>query len=321
MTRRNLGWLLCVAIMSVGLVARAQVGPRPTSVRTQVGLHGLVALATTDEWDRVLALVLDTARVEHAAVAQHHPVLIMPMDAVAMGAPDSFDANGHAIWELKGLDVWFERPERVDPRIVPIHTAGGVEYPTTREEWRDVRWIADLERLIGREAATVNPRYVTGTLSGDGRVAARIHLDGGTLEASEPAAPHNAEVFQFLPLRGAIDHPIQQPLTDRIVFTPTPSHGLRIVLKPSDGRPTRTVELKTTMDAIPIEIASLPTAPARAVAGTAGEASHFEAFYDLLDTPADKRLIPGSPIPVATATAAATDVVIWCPGGSMRLPR
>jgi hypothetical protein len=304
-----------------GLAARergtSRATPSGTAVRAEVGFRGLVAIATTPTWDRAAVLLVDVPHAAQDRVPAHRPLLTLPIAAVQDARPDAYADPQHTqgMWDLRNQEVRFERSEDTDARLSAAHTAADVRYPTTRDQWRDVRWIADFERILGPGQGVVKAAYVTGPVRGQSLVATRIVLEAGMVEAREPAEPYNALEYQFLPMRGVLRTP---PLAERLVFVPTPTATLRLVLTPFDGHPARTIVLRAKNGAVPIEITNLPDPVTHAAPtdGTPAEqlASHFAAFYDLLarPVPVAQRLIPGSPQPFPTATAAPEIEPIYC---------
>jgi hypothetical protein len=330
-------WVLVLGIVMAGMVgstiaAREKATARAISngsvVRAEVGFHGLVAVATTPGWDRATVLLVDVAHSRQDRLPAHRPQLILPVAAVQGARPDAYADPEHTrgMWDLRHQEVRFERGETSDTRVVAAHTATDVRYPTSREQWRDVRWIADFERILGPGQGVVKTGYVTGPLRGPSPVTTRIVLEAGAVEASEPAEPYNALEFQFLPVHGGLrTPPVRQPLSERLVFVPTPTATLRIVLTPFDGSPARTIALRAGSGIVPIEITNLPDPVNHGTMaeGTPAQelAAHFAAFYDLLATPVAERLIPGSPQPFSILTAAPdVEPVLCLPGRMVWLP-
>ena len=129
------------------------------------------------------------------------------------------------------------------------------------------------------------------------RVAARVYLDGGRLEAGIPSQRiFRDRMFEF---RGAGTEPkLRQALTDAVVWSlDSDSRTVVVEIVPSDGGPVKRLVLARNGAPRELFISNLPSEnlPAgthHAVSEEEMAALHFGAYYELLMQPAADRPLP-----------------------------
>ena len=237
------------------------------------------------------------------------------MAAVESGTPDAFADVEHRIgvWELANYRVELNTSASKGP-LRPVQTAATVTYPRSSEEWRDVKWMVSMEKLVGSGLGGIRSDLMTSTDLRGSMLSARIALGAGTVEATEPPEPWNQNEQRFLVLKGPTPgRPFQQAATQRTLFKPEPSESFLIILRPSDGGPVREIELKAAVSEIPITISNHTTMDTLLNHESPHQAVHSMAFYDLLATPAKTPLIPSALVPYPTTHTAASPG-FFCPG-------
>lgn len=317
----------CAIVLSVVMLGSATAyGTRSASVghsslsQVDVSFEGLMALVRSSAFDQASVLVVEAT---HATLRRdlppHRPILVIPVAAVRGARPDSYADAQHTlgVWNLQNQDVSFRRvASGLNSRIRPVRTADGVQYPTSPAEWRDVKWIVDMDRLVGAGRGRVKDEFMTKKDLRDTVVASRVTLESGTLASTEPAEPWNRGEMRFLPLQGQpAARPYQQAATHRLVFTPDIDSTLRIVLSPFDSSPVRELELLPTAAPVHVTISNLPTVShlLNAHHDEPPQAVHFLAFYDLLATPAAEPVVPSALVPYPSVRTTATPGA-FCPG-------
>jgi hypothetical protein len=280
-----------------------------TQIRPVIGFEGLVALIRSQAFDRGAVVLVDPTRATlHRDLPAHRAILTIPMAAVKSGTPDAFADAEHRIglWELKDYRVEFGSSAAAGP-LRPIETASSVVHPRTANEWRDVKWIVSMDRLVGEGRGGIRSHLMTSTDLRNSILSARVSLGAGTIEATEPAAPWNQNEVRFLVLKGLTsDRPVQQAATQKLLYKPQQAESFRISLKPSDGGLTREIELKATGGEIPISISNHSTMDTLMNHEFPHQALHFLAYYDLLATPAAAPVVPTSLVPYPTTRTEAS---------------
>lgn len=165
--------------------------------------------------------------------------------------------------------------------------------------WRDLRFVPDMQALTGDgridpallgaddTASTVLPR----------RVAARVYLDGGRLEAGVPSQRiFRDRLFEF---RGAGTEPkLRQALTDAVVWSlEADSRTVVVEIVPADGGPVKRLVLARNGAPHELFISNLPAENVphgthRAMSQDEMAALHFGAYYELLMQPPTDRPLP-----------------------------
>ncbi len=310
--------IVVLAFAATGTLPRFGHDARASApTKVAVSLEGLMALIHSPAFDRAAVVAVDATRATlRRDLPAHRPLLSIPLHAVRNAVPDEYADAGHTIglWGIANMQVSF-RTSAADRRIRSVRTADGVRYPRTAEDWRDVKWLIEMDRLVGLGLGRVKDEV----LSADPRttiVAARIGLEGGTLEATEPPEPWNQGETRFLALRGLTsERPAQQAVTQRILFTPDADDTIHIVLTPFGGGATRVIEIQAAGETTPVTISNHSTSPTllNAHHDNPPQAVHFLAFYDLLATRASQPVIPSGLVPFPDVRTSATPG-LFCPG-------
>jgi len=297
--KRKLGSLGIIAVFIAGLVATRGIeatsaGPQ---IRPSISFEGLAALVRSEAFDRGVVVLVDPTRATlQPNLPAHHAMLAVPMSAVKSGTPDSFtDATKTiGVWELANVRVEL-RTSATGP-LRPVRTAPSVTHPRTPEEWRDVKWIVDMKALAG--SSEIRSTLMTATDLRGSALSARVALGAGTIEATRPPEPFSQSEVRFLVLRGLTPaRPVQQAVTQKLLYTPDAAESLAIVLHPSDRSAPRTIELKASADEIPISVSNHTTMNTLVNGEMPQQGVHSLAFYDLLATPAKTPVIPSALVP------------------------
>ncbi|MBY0493814.1 MAG: hypothetical protein K2Y23_06330 [Cyanobacteria bacterium] len=303
------------AALATGIVVAGGTGTAMNEgqmIRAAISFEGLVALVRSPNFDRGAVVLVDPTRSAYQPhLPSHHAMLTIPMSAVRSGTPDSFTDSTKTIgvWELANTRIEFESSATGSLR--PVRTAADVTHPRTIEDWRDVKWIADMKSLAG--TSEIRPSVMTAADLSSAGLNARVTLSAGTIEAVRPPEPFNRSEVRFLVLKGlTAGQPMQQAVTQSLLYTPSKAQSFAIVLRGSDGT-VRRIELRATGEKTPISISNHTTMDTMMDGEMPREGVHFFAYYDLLATPTKTPVIPTALVPYpATNTAASPG--FYCSG-------
>ena len=306
--KRKCAVLAIATIVAVATIAANS--PRVASgdplIRPSVTFEGLAALVRSEAFDRGAVVLVDPTRSTlQSHLPAHHAMLTIPMSAVKSGTPDGFaDAEQRVgVWELANASVSFETSATGPLR--PMRTAANVTHPRTAEEWRDVKWLINMDAVAG--SSEIRSSLMTAAdLRGSG-LNARVALGAGTIEATVPSEPYSQSEVRFLPLHGLTNgRPFQQAGTRRLLYTPDAARSFAIVLQPSNGGAPRKIELRPTAERITINISNHTTMDTLTNGEMPQRAVHFLSYFDLLAKPVTTALVPSSLVPYPSTTTAAS---------------
>lgn len=247
-----------------------------------------------------------------------------------VGIPGAGGLQQVGLWDLTDTQVLVRRPGGGElGGGVTFHEGTGA-VPTSPPErmddpeaWRDLRYVADLQRICGQ--STIAPGLSSLGSASTGaqpprQIRGRVRFGGGLLEGAIPSAQiHRDKIFQFSTGEGSEVH--RQPLTDTLRWSLSNqdrSDGSNYVVVDlvslREGRQaTRTLMLSDRGRACRLSISNMPVHDDGAASqhGTEEEmaALHFGAYYKLLRKqpadqplprlwvpPADRRLGLGGPV-------------------------
>ena len=294
------------------------------SVSLSVLFTGLCALVGDGDGKPGQVLLLDTqgiGQVQGVTLPAHAPTLVVSLNdlanpensgpsrvvAGAPGAGGRVDQVG--LWDLSKAEVRIR---------VPGGTGSGVRYfrpgrldtswpappgdPHDPAAWRDLRFVPNMTALVGD--GRIDPSLIAD--AGEGpralprAVAARIHLDGGVLEAAIPSQQsYRDDVFQF---KGAgAPSGVPQAMTDTMHWKlTTEASAIVIEVIPVDGGRPKQLLLAPSARPHRVFISNLPAdndaehaeAHGHALTDEQMIALHFGAYYALLKTPPPDRPLP-----------------------------
>lgn len=299
------------------------------SVAVSIVFTGLCALVAEGDRRPAQVLLVDArgvGEVEGVMLPEHAPTLVASLSTLAnpeTSGPTrvvaAWPGRGSAaasppgrgfgvpeqigIWDLQGSEVRIRVPGREGAGVTLYEPAPSQSsWPAPPRDtgdpaaWRDLRFVPDMKALAGD--GRIDPALVaTGDAPGGGlpqRLAARIHLDRGRLEAGIPSQTvFRGSVFEF---RAAGMAPrLRQALTDAVRWSlETDAEAVVIEIAPSDGGPVKRLVLSPSDVPHDLFISNLP---AENVAADAHHdmseedmaALHFGAYYALLmHEPAEK---------------------------------
>ncbi|HUL76012.1 MAG TPA: hypothetical protein VL691_02015 [Vicinamibacteria bacterium] len=285
------------------------------SVALSIVFTGLCAVVADGDRAPAEVLLVDASRVGEVggvAIPAHAPTLVVSLDALANAAssgPTRVVLAGSGgglseqlgIWDLTGSEVRIRVQEgkTEGPAAARPHAASSWPEPPrdldNPDAWRDLRFVPNMSRIVGDgriDPALVAPVGLSNRLPG--AVSARIHLEGGRLEAGMPTQHgHRADVFEF---RGRGEAPkLRQAMTDVVRWgLETDAGAVVIEISPVDGGPARRLVLAPSATPHTLFVSNLPT---ENVVGGAHHAIndlhmgalHFGAYYKLLkNEPADE---------------------------------
>jgi hypothetical protein len=294
---------VALSIVFTGLCALVADGDRGPAQVLLVDARGVGEVGGVVLPDHAPTLVASLATLANAATS-------MPTRVIGAGQGRG-PADQLGVWDLTGSEVRIrvQGGERTGLELFrPPRGASSWPAPPRRgddpDAWRDLRFVADMDTLAGD--GRVDPTLVasdesTGHLPR--AVAARVHLDGGTIGGGIPSGEvHRADLFEF---RGRGGEPkLRQALTDTIRWSlETPAVAVVVEIVPSNGEPVRRLLLAPSASPHTLFVSNLPAqnTPEHAHHALSDEqmgALHFGAYYKLLlNEPADR------PLPIVVGPA------------------
>jgi hypothetical protein len=279
------------------------------------GLCALVAGGNGRPAQVLLADARGIGQVGGVALPEHAPALVVSLGALAnaetsgpsrvvtgsakFGVPEQI-----GIWDLKGTEVRIKVQGR-EGEAVELFRPSRSSWPVPPRDlgdpvaWRDLRFVPDMTTLAGD--GRIDPALVTtaeaAPMALPQRLAARIFLDGGRLEAGMPSQKiFRDRVFEF---RGGGGEPkLRQALTDAVVWSVDPGPRTVVVeIAPLDGGAVKRLVLagggaphELFVSNLPAE--NVPHALHHAVSEEEMAALHFGAYYELLMQPPADRPLP-----------------------------
>ena len=296
-----------LSIVFTGLCALVAEPERGTGQVLLVDAKGLGEVGGVTLPEHSPTLVVSLASLANAESSGPSRVVVAwPGDgASAMGALAVPGQIG--LWDLSGSEVRIRIQGGASRGLRVFRaSADGSSWPkpprngNDPEEWRDMRYIADMNALTG------DGRIDPSLLATNGErlpsaVAARFRLDSGLVEAGIPShESHRDDWFEFRGSGG--DARVRQALTDSIRWSVNAAAGpIVIEIAPVGGDPVRQLVFKPSAIHQAF-VSNLPVHNRSAEAHHALDdnemaALHFGAYYKLLKTtPTDVALpAPWSP--------------------------
>jgi len=315
------------AAVSLGQVLSAKEARAEGTSQLQMSIDimGLNAVVDDRRTKRAEVLFMSPLNV---GMPKHRPFLIANMNDVA-NAEDAqptivtvVPAAGGGVQQLALWDL-------TDLQVV-VRDAGGAEitggvtlsegsdsaplsiptHPDDPESWRDLRYVANMQRICGdgeiaRGLSSLDSPLSGGTASVAELVSGRIRFSGGALGGALPSREeHRLVEYRFSHRDGSI---LTQPLTDTIRWSVTHDAGgnylaLDLVPLRRNGKATRSLMLPQRGRACRVAISNLPTENPDGQAHHAMSmdemaALHFGAYYKLLhhqpaDQPVPQLIVP-----------------------------
>ena len=308
---------------------------------------GLMALVPNEDGTELTVLLLNVDHAYHtsdgAHVEHHNPFLIAragnctgqcPKRDATVASPlfpdksgtvalDALEAavGGGGAWLLSGSELSVHKGSTSDPELPALELRTNVRgtdngeplmIPTTSTEREDFSWIASLEELC--PTCTLNPDILA-TQPPEGLVVARLRLRAGKVFTYSVARiGTNVTPVHFKRLDGTGNPAAYSQAITTWVGADIEISGdsIEIVEEKFDGGTGRSMILEPDAnDRIEIAVLNLPsfvppTSPSNA---SPQVGRHFEAYYDLAQTPPAKeeRLVPRAGAASTTATYSAVE--------------
>jgi hypothetical protein len=285
------------------------------------GLCALVAGADDRPAQVLLADAKHVGSIGGVTLPEHAPTLVVSLSAVANAETSgptrvvtAWPGRGSAAASSPGLS--FGVPEQVGlwdlwGMEVRIRTQGGegagarVFHPRAGEStwpapprdtgdpaaWRDIRYVPDMHALTGD--GRIDPALMATDTALPDRVAARVIIDRGTLQAGIPSQKlFRDRVFAFSGADG--EEKARQALTDAVVWTLDNGPGTVVVeIASVDGASVKRLVLAPGAAPHQLFISNLPSESGHHALGEDEMAAlHFGAYYELLMEPAGDRPLP-----------------------------
>jgi hypothetical protein len=316
------------------------------SAALSIVFTGLCALVTDGDRGPAQVLMVDARRVGEiggAVLPPHAPTLVASLRGLAnaetsnpsrvvaasQGASPAGAATGSVdqigIWDLTGSEVRVRVPGGQRAGLRVFRPSPGVSsWPSPPRDvddpdsWRDIRFLANMRTLAGD--GRVDPALVghDGDATSDlpRSVAARVYLEGGSVEAGMPSQRiFRNQLFEFRTARGELR--LRQALTDTIRWSLESDAG-PIVLEiiPVAGGPAKRLVFTAGVEPYAIYVSNLPAEDdSHHVHSVSGDqaALHFRAYYKLLrNVPQDEPAPQLGPAP-AVRTGAGMAGTRFCP--------
>lgn len=299
---------------------------------------GLMAFVPNEDGTEVTVLLLNVDHAYHtsdgAVVPPHKPLLLAragnctgtcPKRDAAIAnfiysdvpaAADSLESalvNGGG-WLLSGSDISIRKGSTSDPDLPALTRRTGVRttvIPTTSNEREDLSWIPNVKQLCAG-GCTLNSA-VLGNNPPAGLIAARIRVRSGNLFTYSVARiGGDVTPVHFQRLDGAGSGSNVQAIASMVgVDVQVSGSSIEIAESSFSGSAARTMLLEPdTNGKVEVAVLNLPAfVPPASADNLAPEVGkHFEAYYELLQTPPSReaRLVPR-----AGATGATYPQVSW----------
>jgi len=292
-------------------------------IALSVVFTGLCAVVANGDRAPAEVLLVDAGHVGEVGgvvIPGHAPTLVVSLDAltnapssaptrVVLAGPGGGLSEQLGIWDLTGSEVRIRvQGGKTEATARPSRVASSwpeaPRDPNDPEAWNDLRYVPNMGRLVGD--GRIDPALLgaNGGSTGLPRpISARIHLDGGRLEAGMPTQhAHRADVFEF---RGRGEAPkLRQAMTDVVRWSLEADGGAVVIeIAPADGGPVRRLVLAPSASPHTLFVSNLPTGSVaghshHAMSDESMGALHFGAYYKLLrNEPADE------PLPTIAAEA------------------
>ncbi len=292
------------------------------SAALSVVFTGLCALVTGGNNGSGQVLLVDAqgiGEVGGVVLPEHTPTLVTSLKnlanadsssptrvvVAAPGGGSAGSSRGATTAAAEQIGIWDLRGTEVRIRVQAREAAGLDVYRPSRGEsswpapprdfnnpnsWRDIRFVANMQALAGDgrvEPALIRDDGNAGPLPRS--VAARIHLEGGRVEAGIPSQEiFRGEMFEFRDARG--EPKLRQALTDTLRWTVEAGAGPVVVeITPVAGGPVKRLVFASSegphnlfVSNLPAENANHDIHHAAMLSDDQAAALHFGAYYKLL---------------------------------------
>jgi hypothetical protein len=293
---------------------------------------GLIAFVPSEDGTELNVLLLNTEHAAHtsdgSALPTHHPFLIaragnctgdcdsdtvvattMFRDQTSTTAQASLAeaVNNGAGWALNGSDLTVNKGSTSAPNLPALVLLDNVRgtvngapqiIPTTSAQREDITWVADGQQIC-TSGCTLNSA-VLGTQPPAGLIAARLRLRSGkvfTYNIARIGSDVTPVHFKRLDGTGSASSYSQAIATWVGADIEVDGDDIEIVESSFDGTPARSMKLSPdTTGKIEIAVLNNPShVPPSTTNNNAPQVGkHFEAYYDLYQTPParETRLVP-----------------------------
>ena len=302
---------VAMTIVFTGLCALVTGGDRAPAQVLLVDAKGIGAVDGIELPEHAPTLVVSLSSLANAATSSPTRVVVAWPDATTAAGADpgrgsEAPVNQIGLWDLAGSEVRIRvQGEEAAGLQLFRPSAGTSSWPEPPKNvhdpgsWRDLRYLADMGALAAD--GRIDPALVeTDEASGGSlprAVAARIHLDGGRLEAGIPSlGTFGDAVFEFRD--GAKAPRLRQALTDTLRWS-LESDATAVVIEITSvaGGSVKRLVLRPSATPHSLFVSNLPAENTGAHAHQAFSeeemaALHFGAYYELLRSKPTERPLP-----------------------------
>jgi len=313
-----------------------------TSFILKIFFSGLMVFTPSQDGHEMTVLLLAAGHSHHlsdgSALQRHKPLLLARAGSCSGDCPtrdsgvaqfvyadqslstaqDSLEAAVSGAWALSGSDISMQKASGSDPdlpalSVVSNARASSTLIPSTSSEREDISWIANLKQICP-SGCTLDSSVLASVPPST--IVARFHLRSGkvfTQSITRIGANVTPVHFSRLDGSGSASAYTQAIASWVGAEVEIGGSGIEIVESKFNGDPGRSMTL--TPDAnnsMEIAVLNLPpfVPPASANNDAPQVGKHFEAYYDLMETPPAKetRLVP---LAGAASGAASYPTIDW----------
>lgn len=303
------------------------------SFLVRILFSGLIAFVPSQNGTEVNVLLLNIDHTYHtsdsASLADHFPVLIARAGSctgtcptsdstiatktfsdqstnVAIASLEDAVAGGGA-WQLAGAELTIQRGSTSDPALPALDIHDGVRgttnslpnlVPTTSAQREDYSWLADLQQICSSGCDL--DEALIGTNPPPGIIAARLKLNTGklyTFSVARIGTDVTPVHFERLDEQGSISPYTQAIASWMASDIEVEGSSVKIVDSAYNSGAGRSMTLSPDSNGlVEVAVLNLPpfVPPTTSSNPSPAVGTHFEAYYELLDTPpsAATRLVP-----------------------------
>jgi hypothetical protein len=301
-----------LSIVFTGLCAVVTDGPQATGQVLLVDAQGVGEVRGMKLPEHAPTLAINLASLANADSS--YPTRVVTAWPGAAGLDSATGGRAQVgqlgLWDLRGSEVRILVQGGNAGGLHALEVPAGSSWPAPPQDpndpdaWRDLRFVADMKPLAGD--GQVDPALVSAQNATrlPGAVAAKIYLEGGTLEAGIPSeTAYRDDIFEF---QGAAGQPkLRQALTDTVMWNMNTEGTVVIEIRPVGGAPAKRLVLKPNATRHDVFVSNLPIENTvhdsrHAMSLEEMAAVHFGVYYKLLrHQPADQPL-PRVWVPPAT---------------------
>ena len=300
---------IAMTVVFTGLCALVTGGNRAPGQVLLVDAKGVGTVDGVELPQHAPTLVVSLASLANATTSNPTRVVVAWPDgataaAATPGGGAAAPVNQMGLWDLAGSEVRIRVQGAEGAGLQLFRPSDGTsswpEPPKNVHDprsWRDLRYLADMGALAGD--GRIDPALVDEAVGSSlpPAVAARIHLDGGRLEAGIPSLGTSGDaVFEFRD--GAKPPRLRQALTDTIRWSlESDAAAVAIEIIPVAGGPVKRLVLKPSATPHSLFVSNLPaenttTHAQHAVSEEEMAALHFGVYYELLRSKPAERPLP-----------------------------